>query len=237
MKLSIFRQLFTLLIVATTLPVQAQQDGRASYYHNSLHGRTMSNGQPYDRNRLTCAHRTLPFGTKLRVTNQANGKQVIVEVTDRGPFVRGRVIDLSYAAAREIGMIAAGVGSIRIEVLPRDVTVPYLNDNSYGMPEIEYGMAGVCYEFIPEWKEEEPKLQQEVEKPEREVEEEAKRITATTKQQPATTKSQIQNHKEHKVAKTTAAAKKESNDKITDKKKEGSRGWTDFFDKLKDWGR
>lgn len=216
MKRSILQQLFTLLLVVMAMPVLAQTDGRASYYHNSLHGRTMSNGQPYDRNKFTCAHRTLPFGTKLRITNQSNGKQVIVEVTDRGPFVRGRIIDLSYAAAREIGMIAAGVGSIRVEVLPKDIEIPYQSNGEYdGMPEIEYGMAGVCYEFIPEWSEE------------KETKTEERRASAPTTQNPQNTSSTQSTPK-------TQTPPKTQNSQPT--KKEGSRGWTDFFNKLKDWG-
>ena len=218
-----YLKLFTLQLLFMAAPLLAQTDGRASYYHNSLHGRTMSNGQPYDRNKFTCAHRTLPFGTKLRITNQSNGKQVIVEVTDRGPFVRGRIIDLSYAAAREIGMIAAGVGSIRIEVLPKDINIPYLDDGEYGMPAIEYGMAGVCYEFIPEWKEEEDSKEQ----------------TAEPQEDKESVKSQ---KKEVHRAIRPAAQKKDNGEqsyenKNTSKKKEGSRDWTDFFDKLKELGR
>lgn len=208
------------MCIAVSMDANAQQNGRASYYHNSLHGRTMSNGQPYDRNRLTCAHRTLPFGTKLRVTNQANGKQVIVEVTDRGPFVRGRVIDLSYAAAREIGMIATGVGSIRIEVLPKDITIPYQSDGEFGgMPEIEYGMAGVCYEFIPEWSEEQGA-----------DEGSAVREGEGTKEQ--------EDEGAKVPPRTQSPSQKTQSTQNTQKpKKEGSRSWTDFFDKLKNWGQ
>ena len=74
---------------------QKRIDGKASYYSNSLHGRRMSSGKAYHRDSLTCAHRTLPFGTKLRVTNPSNGREVVVEVSDRGPYSRNRVIDLS----------------------------------------------------------------------------------------------------------------------------------------------
>ena len=99
---------FFLLFSFFTLTVHAQSGGKASYYSNGLHGRRMSNGERYDRNGFTCAHRTLPFGTRLKVTNPRNGRSVIVRVTDRGPFVRGRVVDLSYAAARELGTLASG---------------------------------------------------------------------------------------------------------------------------------
>lgn len=105
------------LTFALTAPALAQTQGKASYYSNSLHGRRTSSGSVYHKDSLTCAHRTLPFGTLLKVTNQKNGKEVVVKVIDRGPFVRGRVVDLSYAAAREIGMIGAGVASVSVENL------------------------------------------------------------------------------------------------------------------------
>lgn len=143
-----------ILTIFSSFAVHAQtvqMDGRASYYHNSLHGRRMANGQRYNRDSMTCAHRTLPFGTRLRVTNPINGRQVIVTVTDRGPYVRGRVIDLSYAAANRLGTIRSGVAMVRIEILPKENPVPYADDNIKELPEVEYGGAGVCYEFIPEW--------------------------------------------------------------------------------------
>ncbi len=132
----------------------AQTSGKASYYSNRLHGRKMSNGERYNSKGFTCAHRTLPFGTKLKVTNTRNGRSVVVRVTDRGPFVRGRIVDLSYAAAKEIGMISSGVAYIKVERLPKETEIPYAAEpKSIQMPDIEYGLAGVCYEFIPEWKE------------------------------------------------------------------------------------
>lgn len=91
--------------------------GKASYYGPGFHGRKCANGEVFDMYKLTCAHKTLPFGTMLKVTNQANGKSTIVEVTDRGPYVGGRILDLSKGAAMEIDMIAAGVASVTIEVL------------------------------------------------------------------------------------------------------------------------
>ncbi len=144
--------LIILFVSCQVINISAQSSGRASYYSNALHGRKMSNGERYNKNDLTCAHRTLPFGTKLRVTNMRNGKQVIVRVTDRGPFVRGRIVDLSYAAARAIGSISAGVASVRIEILKNTPEIPYIDNSSpLEVTEVEYGEAGVCYEFIPEW--------------------------------------------------------------------------------------
>ena len=93
------------------------EEGNASWYGIPFHGRHASNGEVYDMNKLTAAHRTLPFDTKVRVTNLANGKSTIVRITDRGPFVEGRIIDLSMAAAREIDSIGPGVVPVRLEIL------------------------------------------------------------------------------------------------------------------------
>jgi rare lipoprotein A len=91
--------------------------GVASYYANSLAGRRTASGERYDPQALVAAHRTLPFGTILRVTNPANDRSVEVRVIDRGPFTRGRVLDLSRRAAEELDLIRRGVGTVRIEVL------------------------------------------------------------------------------------------------------------------------
>jgi rare lipoprotein A len=93
------------------------EEGEASWYGAPFHGRQASNGEIYDMNKLTAAHRTLPFETMVRVTNQRNGKSAIVRITDRGPFVNNRIIDLSYAAARQIESIGPGVVPVRVEVL------------------------------------------------------------------------------------------------------------------------
>ena len=126
----------------------------------------MSNGERYDRNAFTCAHRTLPFGTRLKITNPRNGKSVIVRVTDRGPFVRGRVVDLSYAAARELGTLASGVAYVKVEPVRKETEIPFPSESNgtLEMPEIEYGTAGVCYEFIPEWEKVEEDKPKEIER-------------------------------------------------------------------------
>jgi rare lipoprotein A len=103
----------------TSVPVAAgyTEQGEASWYGVPFHGRQASNGEIYDMNKLTAAHRTLPFETMVRVTNERNGKSTVVRITDRGPFVNNRIIDLSYAAAREIESIGPGVVPVRLEVL------------------------------------------------------------------------------------------------------------------------
>ena len=95
----------------------ATANGQASWYGRQHHGRHTSSGEIYDMNKLTAAHRTLPLGTRLLVTNRDNGRTVEVRVNDRGPFRRGRVLDLSYAAARQLGAIGEGVISVTFKVL------------------------------------------------------------------------------------------------------------------------
>ena len=114
--------LATILSLTTTTAL-AQSKGKASYYGNKFHGRRTSDGSRYHKDSLTCAHRTLPFGTLLKVRNQKNGREVVVKVTDRGPFGPGRIVDLSMAAARAIGMVQQGV-------VPVEVTrVGHVNDS------------------------------------------------------------------------------------------------------------
>ncbi|HMB77047.1 MAG TPA: septal ring lytic transglycosylase RlpA family protein [Kiloniellaceae bacterium] len=91
--------------------------GEASWYGVPYHGRTTASGETFNMNAMTAAHKTLPFGTKVKVTNLANGRAVQVVINDRGPFVPGRIIDLSRAAADKIDMIKAGVAKVRVEVL------------------------------------------------------------------------------------------------------------------------
>jgi rare lipoprotein A len=93
------------------------EEGNASWYGEPFHGRRASNGEIYDMYKLTAAHRTLPFETMVRVTNLSNGKSTVVRITDRGPFVDNRIIDLSLAAAREVDSVGAGVVPVRVEVL------------------------------------------------------------------------------------------------------------------------
>jgi len=92
-------------------------EGTVSYYAHDFQGKETSNGETFNMNDLTAAHRTFPFGTKVRVTNLENNKSVIVRVNDRGPFVEGRIMDLSMGAAKEIGLIKTGTTRARLEVL------------------------------------------------------------------------------------------------------------------------
>jgi rare lipoprotein A len=94
-----------------------EEVGTASWYGPRFHGKKTANGEVFNQNKLTAAHRTLPLGTTVEVTNVTNGKSVKVKINDRGPYVNGRVIDLSRAAAVRLGMKDAGVAKIQIEVL------------------------------------------------------------------------------------------------------------------------
>ena len=100
-----------------TRPAGYTEEGNASWYGEPFHGRRASNGEIYDMYKLTAAHRTLPFETMVRVTNLNNGKSTTVRITDRGPFVENRIIDLSLAAAREIDLVGPGIAPVRVEVL------------------------------------------------------------------------------------------------------------------------
>ena len=93
------------------------QKGKASWYGHKFHGRLTSNGERYNMYGRTAAHKTLPFNTYLRVTNLRNGRQTVVRVNDRGPFISGRIIDLTYTSAKELRMAEAGVVPVRIEAL------------------------------------------------------------------------------------------------------------------------
>lgn len=91
--------------------------GVASYYGKRFHGRRTANGERFNMHAMTAAHKTLPFGTKVRVTNRRNGESVVVRINDRGPFIRGRTIDLSRAAASEIGLIQTGHARVELDIV------------------------------------------------------------------------------------------------------------------------
>ena len=94
----------------------AAEEGMASYYADSLHGNPTASGEPYDKDALSAAHRTLKFGTRGKVTNLDNGQSVTVVINDRGPHVKSRLIDVSGEAARQLGMLDSGTAKVRLEV-------------------------------------------------------------------------------------------------------------------------
>jgi rare lipoprotein A len=92
-------------------------EGKASYYGARHHGKKTASGERFNQHSLTAAHRSLPFGTRVRVTNLRNDKQVVVRINDRGPYARGRIIDLSHKAAEQLDMLRAGVVPVRVQQL------------------------------------------------------------------------------------------------------------------------
>lgn len=98
--------------------VPFSEEGIASYYSDYYQGRITANGEIFDQTKLTAAHKSLPFGTKVKVLNLANKQSVEVTINDRGPYIEGRIIDLSYTAAEQVSMIQAGIEKVRIEIIP-----------------------------------------------------------------------------------------------------------------------
>lgn len=105
---------FVLLGFFTSCAPKIMETGKASYYADKFEGRKTSNGEIFNQRKKTAAHRTLPFGTKVTVKNLANGKKVKVRINDRGPFVKGRMIDLSKRAAKKLDMVNVGVENVEI---------------------------------------------------------------------------------------------------------------------------
>ena len=102
----------------STAGVKFPQTGEASWYGPKFHGKTTASGETFDQQALTAAHASLPFGSKVKVTNLSNGKSVEVEINDRGPFAENRIIDVSYAAAKALDMKEKGTTRVRVEPLP-----------------------------------------------------------------------------------------------------------------------
>ena len=150
------RQRFIVLTTAllSLTALHAQERGKASYYSNSLHGRRMSSGVKYHRDSMFCAHKRYELGQLLQVTNVSNGKSVIVKVADRGPHARGRIIDLSYAAAKAIGIISAGVAMVEVRPVKSNITVPYKDDSKQELPELDFELSSDLSpaDYEPAWK-------------------------------------------------------------------------------------
>lgn len=148
----IYRRIIILFIAILSCTfLLAQEKGMASFYSNRLHGRRMSDGSRYHRDSLTCAHARYPLGSHLKVTNINNGESVVVRVADRCASSRRRIIDLSYAAAKEIGIVAAGVAMVRVEKCKPDLVVPYRADDEKDLPEIDYEVTLGDDMLTPAW--------------------------------------------------------------------------------------
>lgn len=128
----------------------SQQRGKATYYSKRATGSRTSDGSRLHHDSLTCAHKTYAFGTMLKVTNLDNNKSVIVKVTDRGPYTRGRIIDLSYRAASEIGMISKGVALVEIQVVKDNIVPLKLPEEKYQLLDFEFAESEIDYHH-PQW--------------------------------------------------------------------------------------
>lgn len=117
LKQATFIILSIILLAISNSALASERTGYASWYGPGFHGRLAADGSRFNQNQLTAAHRTLPFGSKVRVTCTSTGKSTVVKITDRGPFHGNRVMDLSKAAAKEIGMLDKGVSKIKYEIL------------------------------------------------------------------------------------------------------------------------
>lgn len=114
-KIKLILACAALVVCITSCSRSIVQTGKASYYADSFDGKRTANGETFHQRRLTAAHRSLPFGTRVKVTNIANGRSVKVRINDRGPFAQGRIIDLSHKAASRLGMINTGVANVEIK--------------------------------------------------------------------------------------------------------------------------
>lgn len=162
-KFRTFLIMTCLALFALSISAQHRQVGKATYYSKRAHGAMTASGERLHRDSFTCAHRTLPFGTMLKVRDLSSGKEVIVKVTDRGPFGRGRVIDLSYAAAKEIGLLQKGVSSVEITQWTDKGIIPYKVNADVEIPQFEVASPdGNGYCLLSEWAEK--KHQQEAKK-------------------------------------------------------------------------
>lgn len=119
MRIAGVKALLVVILLAASVSVFADPDleGLASWYGGKFHGRITSSGEVFDTNTMTAAHKTLPFGTIVKVTNEDNGKTAIVKINDRGPFVEGRIIDLSRAAAMQLDMVGTGVARVSLQIV------------------------------------------------------------------------------------------------------------------------
>jgi rare lipoprotein A len=148
-KIALIATLMT--ICFTSLQGQVLQRGKASFYAKSFHGRKTASGERLHPDSLTCAHRSYPFGTMLKVYNPANGRSVIVRVTDRGPYIRGRIIDLSWSAAKQLGIIGQGVATVFVQKANTFV-VPFLPDDEIEVPDLELETNDGAPALHPFWK-------------------------------------------------------------------------------------
>ena len=191
-----------------------QQRGKATFYSKRATGARTASGELLHHDSLTCAHRTYPFGSKLRVINPTNGKDVIVRVTDRGPFARGRIIDLSWGAASVLGILSQGVANVIVE--PVEIAqIPYRPKDKIELPEIDFDVSDAGYSFIQQWNSETPKKIETASK-------------QTSREKSTISKAKTTNKEEHYITSQIDNKKEENN-------KPKSNKWSNVFEKLKFW--
>ena len=137
--------------VQSSKPKAQSQKGKASFYARKFSGRKTASGERLHPDSMTCAHRTYPFGTLLKVYNPANDRSVVVRVTDRGPYVRGRIIDLSWRAAKELDIISKGVGMVVVQRV-EDIITPFRPENEeIELPELDLETNDGAPDMTPSW--------------------------------------------------------------------------------------
>ncbi len=152
MKPNHFLAILTMMSLPLPTIAQDVSKGKASYYSDKLHGHKMSNGTPYHRDSMTCAHLKFPLGTLLKVRNPINNKEVIVKVTDRGPFVKRFIIDLSRAAAKELDIITAGFCQVEITPYHKN-EIPYRPEEfDEEIPELDLQYTLIATYPNPAWR-------------------------------------------------------------------------------------
>ena len=137
------------MLLSFSLPTKAQQRGKATFYTRKWDGRKTASGERLYNDSLVCAHKTHKFGTLLKVKNPVNGKEVVVKVIDRGPYAKGRIIDLSIRAARELGILSQGVAVVEVSVYRKPTEIPYAPEPEE-IPEIQLE-ATKGESIIPQW--------------------------------------------------------------------------------------
>lgn len=211
------------MAICLTQGFAQKQHGKASFYSKKTTGARTASGERLHHDSLTCAHKFYPFGTKLKVTNLNNQKSVVVRVTDRGPFGRGRIIDLSWAAAKEIGMIAQGIASVKVEML--DNPIPF-KPESIELPKIDFEIAEAGYSFIHKWsKKNNSNKNNKIDETSNEDNERSTK--KSNHNQPST----IPNDRHIKQE-----SKHDNKEKHKKNQKETTNKWSNVFEKVKNWG-
>lgn len=224
--------LLSIITILSFMPCHAQkkQHGKASYYSKRSTGARTASGQKLHHDSLTCAHRFYPFGTILKVTNLNNNKSVLVKVIDRGPFGRGRIIDLTWAAAKAIGMLAQGVATVKVE--PQENPIPYRPEDAK-LPRIDFEMAETNFNPNGQWKKEE----KEQDKNKQERKQQDKRHASNThneNQKSINANAEtLQNENKNKHKNIEPNKKVTNNSKLKQKDNKHSEG---MLEKLRNWG-